>query len=260
MPELPDLEVFKDNLETLFAGKKLVKIEVPITKRLNVTIPELKQALEGKKLESIDRNGKEIFFNFEKKQMLAFHLMLHGDFHLIENSEEVKYKILEMEFSNKKKLVLTDFQRNARGILNPELPGVPDALSKEFTIKYFKEGLKKRKTKKIKEALTDQNFIRGIGNAYADEILYESKIHPLSISGEIPEDAVVYFFGSIKKVLKGAVKKIKKSYPNIISGEKREFMNVHNSHKKETADGIPVKKLTLGGRSTYYTDEQKLYK
>jgi formamidopyrimidine-DNA glycosylase len=260
MPELPDLEVFRGNLEKLFAGKKLVSIEASVTKKLNVSVPEFKKALEGKKLISINRSGKELFFNFEKKQVLSFHLMLHGDFHLVEDSEEIKYKILEMKFSNKKKLALSDFQKSARVTLNPEQLKAPDALSKEFTLKYLKEELKKRKSKKIKEVITDQNFIRGIGNAYADEILWDSKIHPLSAAGAIPEDTVVYFFGAIRKVLKGAAKKIKKSYPHIISGEKREFMSVHSSHKKEAPDGSTIKKLSLGGRSTYYTEKQIYYK
>jgi formamidopyrimidine-DNA glycosylase len=261
MPELPDLQVFKTNLEELFAGKKLDKISVTAAGKINVPAKNLQKALTGKKLLNISRNGKELFFYFEDNQILSFHLMLHGAFYHFKNdTETIKHKIMALEFDNGEGVALTDWQKSAHASLNPEMPGIPDALSREFTIKYLREGIEKRNKKEIKELLTDQKFIRGIGNAYADEILWEAKISPLSIGSKIPAEDLKRLHRSIKKCLADAEKKIRKEYPGIISGEKRDFMKVHNSHLDESPTGYKIKHVKSGGRSTYYTDEQTLYK
>ncbi|WP_394800349.1 Fpg/Nei family DNA glycosylase [Niabella pedocola] len=111
----------------------------------------------------------------------------------------------------------------------------------------------------IKAVLMDQKRIAGIGNAYADEILWAARIAPGSIAGKIPGAAITHLAKAIKQVLKNAEKQILKQQPEAISGEARDFMKVHNSHKKNSPSGAAILKTTLGSRSTYYTDEQVLY-
>jgi formamidopyrimidine-DNA glycosylase len=106
----------------------------------------------------------------------------------------------------------------------------------------------------------DQKVIRGIGNAYADEILWHALISPLSVCNKIPEDKIKTLAKSIKTVLHDAIKKILKSHPDIIKGEVRDFLVIHNSSKKKSPTGAEIKQTTIGGRKTYYTDEQELYK
>jgi formamidopyrimidine-DNA glycosylase len=60
--------------------------------------------------------------------------------------------------------------------------------------------------------------------------------------------------------LHNAVKQILKSHPDIISGEVRDFLNIHNSKKKQSATGATIRQQMIGGRKTYYTDEQELFK
>ena len=182
MPELPDLQVFRKNLEKKFGGKKLIKISVTGSK-MKVKLPEAAlKKLEGKKLKAINREGKELFFVFEGKQVLAFHLMLNGEFHLFHESNNYKNKILDLLFEDKTGLALTDWQQYANVKLNPEKPKVPDAFSKEFNKEYLENGFKKYKSKRIKDLLIDQKFVRGIGNAYVDEILWDAKISPVFCS------------------------------------------------------------------------------
>lgn len=69
----------------------------------------------------------------------------------------------------------------------------------------------------------DQKVIRGIGNAYADEILWEALISPVSVCNKIPDNKIKALSKSIKKVLKNAVKQIVKKKPDIISGDKGFF-------------------------------------
>lgn len=75
----------------------------------------------------------------------------------------------------------------------------------------------------IKNLLLDQKVIRGIGNAYADEILWHARISPLSVCNKIPDEKIKAIAKSIKTVLHKAIKHICKSHPQIISGEVRDF-------------------------------------
>ncbi len=111
----------------------------------------------------------------------------------------------------------------------------------------------------VKNVLLDQSVIRGIGNAYADEILWDAKISPFSRSNKIPDDAVKKLAKSIKKVLEQAIDQILIAEPGIISGEIRDFLNVHQSKNPESPTGHPIQIKKTGARKTYFTDEQVLY-
>lgn len=80
--------------------------------------------------------------------------------------------------------------------------------------------------------MLDQQLIRGIGNAYADEILWDAGISPFSVSGKIPPGKISALAKSIRKVLKAAEKRIIKKHHGIIAGEVRDFLLIHNPDKK----------------------------
>jgi formamidopyrimidine-DNA glycosylase len=231
MPELPDLQVFARNLNKLFKGKTLDKIEAPNHKKLNVSVMELKTALEGRELTNVKRVGKELHFEFDK-HVLGLHLMLHGQFHTFENSNENKYTIVELHFKGGKGLALTDYQGAATPALDPEEKDAPDALNVD--IAYLKEKLGKKRSP-VKTVLMDQKVLRGIGNAYADEILWDARISPFSTANKLPETAIKKLLSSIKDVLENAEKQIVKHNPDIISGEVRDFLKVHLPKQKQTA-------------------------
>lgn len=259
MPELPDLQVFSKNLTKIFVGKTLKKISVPNIKKLNVSVTKLKSSLENQKLIAINRKGKELHFEFKNGNVLGLHLMLRGKLHQFEEKNTQKYAIIELVFADNSGLALTDFQGQATPTLNPEARKTPDALSKEVNLAFLKARLAKSKAV-IKNVLLDQHIIRGIGNAYADEILWDAGISPFSISNKIPVDGIKALLKSIKNVLKKAEKSIIKSHPDIISGEIRDFMLIHNSKVKRSPTGASIKVKSAGARKTYYTNEQKLFK
>lgn len=257
MPELPDLNVFAKNLDKELAGKKVEKIEVKNKSKLKVPVSKLKKEIEGSKLKRVYREGKELHFEFSNNNILGMHLMLRGGLNWFEEKNEKKNTIVEIHFSNIG-LALTDFQGAANITLNPNVKDSPDALSDDVDYKFLKEKLSKKRTN-IKTFLLDQNIIRGIGNAYADEILWESRIHPESVCNKIPDDAIKALAKDIKSVLKDAIKQILKINVDIISGEERSFLKIHNSKKKESPTGAKIQSKMVNSRITYYTDEQELY-
>ncbi|WP_129717325.1 DNA-formamidopyrimidine glycosylase family protein [Pedobacter sp. SYP-B3415] len=256
MPELPDLEVFAANLEKRFKGKTLEELKVPIDKKLNVPVAELKSTLEGHKLASVSRNGKSLLLDFGNERKLGLHLMLHGELKLHDADRAYRFPIIEFYFKGDTGFALTDFQKAATPTLNPEIPDTPDAFAISETA--FLELLAKKKGE-VKSVLLDQKSIRGIGNAYADEILWEARISPFSAAKAIPEKKAKLLFKVMQQVLKEAIQEIKKANPEQLSGELRDFMNIHHSKKSKSPTGAAILTDKRGGRTTYYTEEQKLF-
>lgn len=256
MPELPDLQVFSANLTKVFGKRKLKSLEIRNATSLKDPVAKLKKAAEGKKLNKVYRSGKELRFDFGNV-ILGLHLMLHGNMYITGKSNEVKHLIAEFHFDNDKTLVISDWQGKANIKLDPVDKKGVDALSPELTVKYLQE--KMRSKAAIKNLITDQDVIRGIGNAYADEILWYAGISPFSISNKIPQNKIKELVKQIKKVLKDAEKQIKKKEPDLITGEVRDFLVIHHPKKKESPAGGKILTKNVGGRRTYYTEEQEVY-
>jgi formamidopyrimidine-DNA glycosylase len=258
MPELPDLQAFSRTLSKNLPGKKVEKLHAVYKKKLKTPEKELRHAIEGGTLSSIYREGKELHFAFDNGNVLAFHLMLKGKLHRFDAKNEEKYTIIELIFSDGTGLAMTDFQRQANATLNPSPRDAPDALSKAVGYKFLKMILNKSRAT-VKKVLMDQDVIRGIGNAYADEILWHARISPFSISNKIPDAAVKKLASSLKSVLKKAEVSILKTNPEIISGEVRDFLAVHTKERDRSPTGARIIVDDSGPRKTYFTNEQKLY-
>lgn len=258
MPELPDLQVFSHNLQRKLSGKKLARIEIPVTKKLKASTASFKKALETQAVKKVWREGKELRFRFSNGNILGLHLMLHGELKWFETTNEHKSTVAEMTFTDGTGLAITDWQKNATLTLNPEERESPDALSGDVDFTFLKDQLQRRKTS-IKNVLLDQDVIRGVGNAYADEILWDAGISPFSSSNKIPDNKIRQLLKSMKKILKNAEKQILKSHPDLVTGEVRDFLAIHNSKKDKSPKGGKILSKVIGGRKTYYTEEQEEY-
>lgn len=259
MPELPDLEIFSHNLDRQLGGRQLKEIIVKNSKRLNVPVIELQETLEKQKLKKVYRAGKELYFQFANDHILSLHLMLKGELLLLKDQEAPKYTIIQLVFKDKLSLVLTDFRGMAKATLDPAADETPDALEKGLDMHFFEKILAEKKAA-IKNVLLDQHVIRGIGNAYADEILWEAGISPFSAANKIPLARLKNLAKAVKHVLENAVKHIAKAEPDLISGELRDFLKIHNSKKTHSPSGVPIQIKKSGARKTYYTEEQEIFK
>ncbi|MDQ6813695.1 MAG: Fpg/Nei family DNA glycosylase [Bacteroidota bacterium] len=255
MPELPDLQVFAKNLNRLFKGRRVLQIKVVNAKSLKDNEATLEANLKGHTLTNVYRSGKELRFKFSNHVLLGMHLMLHGKLFEFIGSNDHKHTIVEIYFEGKG-LSLTDYQSNATIKLNPEDKKGVDALSNELDFEYLKKALQSRSN--IKTRITSQDVIRGIGNAYADEILWKARIAPGSVSNKIPDDKIKVLAAAITTVMLSAEKQILKKHPDIIAGEVRDFLEIHHSKKEKSPTGAVIKVDKKGG-STYYTDEQELF-
>ncbi|MET0574152.1 MAG: DNA-formamidopyrimidine glycosylase family protein [Pedobacter agri] len=250
MPELPDLAVMARNLNKKLHGKTVKHLQLHVAKKTTATEEELFASLIGRSLNSVVREGKELRLFFGEN-VLGLHLMLHGKLKLTDG-DAPKFTIFHLSFGTES-LYLTDFQNQARPILNPQPSTIPDAL--EITQDQFSNLLSKKKTD-IKTVLLDQKNIRGIGNAYADEILYEAGIAPQSVACKVPSGQL---FTAMVNVLESAIEQISKADPERLTGENRDFMKVHLPKTEKTKKGETIIIDKRGSRKSYYVSSQKVF-
>ena len=262
MPELPDLEVFKGNIFKKLTLKRLV--DVNVFNHNKVTWPQdmLNNELKSRELIAINRFGKELLFDFADGKIIAAHLMLSGKVSIVSDAnavEKIRHKVFSLNFE-KEGVVFSDIGGLCTIKYKPLSDGVPDAFGADFTLEYFLKIARKKAAMNIKAFLIDQKVVKGIGNAYADEILWHARVSPHSIVGKIPADVMTELYEAIDTVLKGAVASIKEIAPDIISGEERRFLRVHNKSKKQTETGFPIIVERIVSKTTYFTKEQVLYR
>jgi len=258
MPELPDLEVYKENVWNRLTAKRLCGVEVCNAIKVQAPQAMLSQALVGEQLLEIRRSGKELYFDFGPDKILGAHLMLNGTMSFPEDAARVPFAILLLRFEAQT-LAFADRGGLCTIKFNPAPGRAPDALDEAFSLDYFLALAKKRARLNIKALLIDQSLVRGIGNAYADEILWAARVSPYSVAGRIPHGALLALYQSIGVVLREAIVSIKRVAPGIISGEERSFLNVHTKTRKTTETGHPILVEQVASKITYYTREQVLY-
>lgn len=260
MPELPDLYVYAKNLSKHLLNKKITNVMIFNEKKINTTSNKFIESLKDAHITELKQDGKEIKFILSNNNTFFVHLMLMGKFTLEQSINPLLYnKIASIFFEDNNVLTISDEKHFAKLDLNPPPKTAPDALSDDFSYSYFLSLVLASSRKNIKSLLLDQKSIRGIGNAYVDEILYNAEISPKSKTGKIPEDRIEVLFNQIKETLQWGIDSIIYNTPNIITGETRSFMKVHNRRRKQTAKGEHIIVEKVVSKKTYYTYSQKLY-
>lgn len=258
MPELPDLTVFAENLSKQVVREKVVKVVWHERGRLNVGADELSGALVGSSISEVERSGKETLFKMNNGNRLFVHLMLQGKFVLAPRQKTASFPIMTLAFEDGKTLTVQDPKAMVMISLNPSRDHeAPDALELNPELLKRLIGVKPRML--AKAFLIDQKIVRGIGNAYADEILWKAAISPRSVMGTLPEEAIDELVRAVHSVLNSAIEQLRRDHPAIIAGEIRDFLAVHNPSRKVSPTGHPIQVETISSKKTYFTDEQVLY-
>lgn len=285
MPELPEVETIKNDLQEKIIGQKIVSV-FPLWKEIVKDIPfdKFKEQVEGRKIISVERRAKNLTVKLSDGLNLLIHLKMTGHLLLAEDTAEVsesgrwlkaKNKDLTNDrqnqfiriifyLSGREMLAMSDMRKFAyiKLVDDKDLKKFlsqygPEPFSSDFMPEKLAEILKNKKTA-IKKVLMDQTLVAGIGNIYADEILYESKIHPLSASNKVSDKDAEVLYKNIKKVLKKAIEKRGTSTSDFrdIDGKKGTFGDLRNVYRRTDLPcpgcGGPVKRITIGGRGTHF--------
>ncbi len=265
MPELPEVETIKRQLNLRIRGKKIKKVEVRLKKFIKYPLEKFKKLVTGTKIKNIERRAKLLVIELSNNYYLIIHLKLTGQ--LIFNGQANKHTHLIYYFIDGSCLIHNDLRQFGFVKVTPkeELNDFfekekfgPEPLSKEFTLKLFKELLNKRKKSKIKLLLMDPKFIAGIGNIYSDEILFYAKVLPLRKVETLKPIEVKRIYLEIKRVLTLAIKKKGSSNRDYFdaNGQKGNFVPLIKVYQRENKPCFKckskVKRIKMGSRSAHF--------
>jgi formamidopyrimidine-DNA glycosylase len=227
MPELPEVEIVKRSLKNKVNYKKIKKIIIT-NRDLRFKIQKnFENLLEGRSITNVSRFSKYIILTLDNLNHCLIHLGMSGTLHLINYKK--KEKITNLSFYNSKilpkkhnhvKIKFSNFTiiyndprrfgffkllKNKKELKKYFQRSGPEAISSKFNFKYVKYKLINKK-KNIKNFLLDQYFVSGIGNIYANEILFYSKINPFKIAKKLSSKEIKKLIKYSKLVLNLAIK------------------------------------------------------
>ncbi|MCD8204866.1 MAG: DNA-formamidopyrimidine glycosylase [Coprobacillus sp.] len=242
MPELPEVETIKNILANSVTGKTIVSVDIFREKSVLNDRDYFCKALKGKTIEEIGRKGKFLLFYLSDDYVIFSHLRMEGKYYLYdEEKENSKYAKVVFHFSDNTKLCYDDSR--SFGIMKLT---TKEALSAEKEIKKlgfepfeienvdFLIKRNRNSKKPLKSTLLDQSQISGLGNIYSDEVLFLSKMHPLTESRCLSESDWWEIVNSSKKVLNEAIK---------AGGS-----TIHSYHPAEGIDGMFQTRLNVYGK------------
>jgi len=284
MPELPEVETTIRQLKTEVLNRTFVDFwtDTPKIIKKPKNINDFKKQIIGKKILNLRRKGKNIIFDLSESKSLLIHQkltghLLFGEWKLLNNkwvpvkknalAEKINsYIHLLFVFDNNKMMALSDLRKFAKVELwdkdkleNSDVfkkIGI-DPMDKNFTFKGLKEILKNKKGP-IKKILMNQEIIAGIGNIYSDEILWDSKIHPLTKISSLEDKELKKIYLSIKKILKKAIKLKGESFSDyrLPSGERGNFDKERKVYRRENQQCFrcknSIKRVKINNRSAYF--------
>jgi formamidopyrimidine-DNA glycosylase len=238
VPELPDLEVAKNVLNRTLSGQTINEVEVgsPVLLR-RPTAEKFTHELQHQSFRTFTRYGKFLIFHFESEAELYINFMLAGRLRLQSPSDPKQKKMgfrfqlengLDLRYHDAKnmgKLYLLLKDEPTSLIPNYDAQG-PDALDPRLTLDKFYQRIK-RFNAVIKHVLVNQRFIAGLGNAYADEILFVAHITPFRKRSTLTDTEIEALYNATKLVLQNAVHIITARIGDILQFEVRDFLQVH---------------------------------
>ena len=267
MPELPEVETTIKGLSILI-GEKIVDVNI-YTKKLRYTIPSLiSKKIKEVRIIDIRRIAKYIIITLSNGYSLVIHLGMSGRLKLVNKSEKnEKHDHVVFNLKKSNKLAFNDPRKF--GFIDMDLTnniykkkyinilGI-DALDKKLNSKCLFKKINNSEAA-IKQILLNQKIISGIGNIYANEILFHSKISPFTKGKNLTHHKLSILIKSIKLILRQAIKYGGSSIKNYKSssgtlGNFQENFLVYNKEKQKVS-GFVIKKIFQHGRSTYYCPE-----
>ena len=264
MPELPEVQTVVNSLHPKIINQKILSFDLLwnktlYTDNLNTLKYEISKLPE---IISINRHGKYIIIKLNNK-FIVFHLRMTGYlYHSININAYSKYIRCFFTLSNNTYLIYEDIRKfggfyyldNINIIFDKT--GI-DPMNKKFTLNWISENIRKRK-KMIKSLLLDQRFICGIGNIYADEILWLSKIHPKMPANDISANKLNKLYTSIKNILNTSIKFhgttiINFKFDNMKTGTYKNQLTVYGRQNKpcKRCNNI-IHRQKIAGRSTFF--------
>lgn len=254
MPELPDVEVYRRYINSNCLNKKIKNVKVKNTKVLeNISKKKLEEKLKDNKFIDTYRKGKYLFIKTDNDFWLVLHFGMTGDVKYFKNIDDEPshsrlllyfYNDYYLSFDNQRMLGKINLIYDKDKYIGDKNLGI-DALELDF--KGFLEIVKDRHSM-IKSTLMNQKLICGIGNIYADEILFQSKIYPKIKTDKLSKNKLKLIYNNINGVLNKAidVKADADKFPDNFIIPNRDKDGVCPK------DGIKLETVKVNNRTSYF--------
>ena len=281
MPELPEIEIVKQSLSKKIKYKKITRVIIN-NRNLRFKIPiKFEKYLKNKIIIKVSRFSKYLILNFSDKSFCLIHLGMSGTIHLTKknhlnnftntsfynspnlpekhNHIEIQFKDLSFIYNDPRRFGFFLFIKNEHELASRFSHLGPEPLSKKFNLNYLIKHFFKKK-KDIKSFLLDQKFVSGIGNIYASEILFLSKINPSTCAMKLSKKDCKKIINFSRLVLNKAIKKGGSSIRDFrnISGKSGNFQKEFKVYQRENLKCLRVKclgsikKIFISNRSTFF--------
>jgi len=261
MPELPDLEIVSKSLARNVIGATIASAEVlrPIVVR-NLLGGDLVTHLAGRTFVDIQRRGKFLLFSLDNGSVLVVHPMLAGRMRYgTPLARNRKRDVLVLSLTNGDELRYHDAKDMGKVYLcarTDDVPGFsalgPDATDPALSEDVFRKRLRRQRGE-IKRVLTTQSFVAGIGNAYADEILWRAGLYPFRHRSTLTDNDVAQLYRAMRGVLCEAINVLQQHTTGTDEVELRDFMEVHGKDGQPCPRcGSSISKVTRARRATNF--------
>ena len=257
MPELPDVEVLKRYVDAKALRRRIEKVEVRDARILEGVSPDaLKRELEGNAFVSTRRQGKRLLVRLKDGKWLTLHFGMDGGLRYFEDggsAEERRDRVVisfekgkHLAYSSWRMLGRVGLARDFEEFVREKRLG-PDALDPNLNFDGFRTAIT-RKNGPAKTLLLNQEVVAGIGNIYADEILFQARIHPETSVGRLSEEELARLFRAVREVLQTAVDR-----GADVSRFPQDWLLPHR-REGETCPrcGGEMRKVRVLGRSSFY--------
>ena len=284
MPELPEVEVVRQSLDKKIKQKKVKKVIIR-NRNLRFKIPfNFKSFFNGKKIIKVDRFSKYLIFHLSNKTFCLLHLGMSGTIHIIykknknlitntsfyslpylpknHNHVELIFEKFRVVYNDPRRFGFFQIFDNYNFLKKRFTKYGPEPFHEKFNTRYVLNFFKK-KQKNIKNFLLDQNFVSGIGNIYASEILFFCKINPFKKAYSLKKKDCKNIVTYSKKVLTRAIKEGGSSIRDFknISGKTGNFQKNFRVYERKGSYCKrykclgTIKKKTISNRSTFFCNK-----
>jgi len=256
VPELPEVETVVRTLAPKLTGRRILDATFSSRHVVRQKFPALRKRVRGQLVRSVERHGKFIVLTLDEG-VLVVHLGMTGK--LLLDAEPGPYARAVFEL-DQGLLVYDDIRHFGRIEWSAQLPARaaalgPDALSISF--EDFRKLLKTRRSA-IKPLLLNQRFLRGMGNIYTDEALFEARIHPRTIAASLSKERAGRLHRAMVDILTTAIRLKGSSISDYVDadGQRGSFQQQHQvyGHAGDPCPtcGTPIRRIVVGQRGTHY--------
>ena len=267
MPELPEVETVRKSLKLRLVGKKIMRVRIYHDNIIEYPrVDEFKKDIVNQRIKNIERYGKWLMFILDDYYLLS-HLRMEGKYFFRDKGEELyKHEHVIFELDDNSELRYMDVRKFGKMHLirkddikniGPLVELGLEPWDNKLDVNYLRDKYKNKKLP-IKSVILDQGIIVGVGNIYADEILFLSGINPLKKACELSDIELANIIKYTKEVLDKAIEKggtTIRSYTSVngVHGLFQQELNVHCKEGEVCPRcGEVVLKIKVGGRGTYY--------